>query len=111
MLETREQMQPQTEAGTAMARLVREAWLATAEIDGVVDGETRQSAFLLVLEAMLRNGESAEPASQTESADPFDASFQPIEQDDLYPTPELRTDAISAYLRIESGQGFAVVFR
>ena len=87
-----------------MASVIREAWLATAELDGVADASTRQSAFVLILESMLHTGESSAPSADARDNDPFDASFQPVEQDDLYPTPELRTDAISAYLGIEVDQ-------
>ena len=102
--ETYETGLPQTVAGATMAGVVREAWLATAELDEVVDSDVRQSAFVLVLEAMLRDGEVETPAEAVDLPDEFDASYDLVEQDDLYPTPELRTDAISSYLGIKAEQ-------
>lgn len=95
---------PISEAGNQMAQVIEEAWRATASLDEVVDGETRQSAFVLVLEAMLRNAASAEPKVDANLADSFDDSYQVVEQDDLYPTPGLRAEAISAYLDIQPEQ-------
>ena len=102
--ETYETGLPQTVAGATMAGVVREAWLATAELDEVVDSDVRQSAFVLVLEAMLRDGEVETPAEAVDLPDEFDASYDLVEQDDLYPTPALRTDAISSYLGIKAEQ-------
>lgn len=102
--ETHDPMLPQTETGTTMAGVVREAWLATAELDEVVDSDTRQSAFVLVLEAMLRDGELGTPVASVVEADTSDDSYEIVEQDDLYPTPDLRTDAISFYLGIRAEQ-------
>ena len=102
--ETHETGLPQTVAGATMAGVVREAWLATAELDEVVDSDVRQSAFVLVLEAMLRDGEVETPAEAVDLPDEFDASYDLVEQDDLYPTPELRIDAISSYLAIKAEQ-------
>ena len=102
--ETYETGLPQTVAGATMAGVVREAWLATAELDEVVDSDVRQSAFVLVLEAMLRDGVVETPAEAVDLPDEFDASYDLVEQDDLYPTPELRTDAISSYLGIKAEQ-------
>ena len=102
--ETYETGLPQTVAGATMAGVVREAWLATAELDEVVDSDVRQSAFVLVLEAMLRDGEVETPAEAVDLPDEFDASYDLVEQDDLYPTPELRIDAISSYLGIKAEQ-------
>ena len=102
--ETHDPILPQTETGTTMAGVVREAWLATAELDEVVDSDTRQSAFVLVLEAMLRDGELGTPVASVVEADTSDDSYEIVEQDDLYPTPDLRTDAISFYLGIRAEQ-------
>ena len=85
--ETHDPMLPQTETGTTMAGVVREAWLATAELDEVVDSDTRQSAFVLVLEAMLRDGELGTPVASVVEADTSDASYEIVEQDDLVSHP------------------------
>ena len=97
--ETHDPALPQSAAGIDMASVVREAWLATATLDEVADPQTRQSAFMLVLEAMLRSRseasvEAAVPRNGAEADSPADKG------DDLYSTPELRGDAISSYLQI-----------
>lgn len=95
---------PKTEAGASMAGMVREAWLATSELDAEVERSTRESAFMLVLEAMLKDhiSEVAPTESLTSGAEAGDGNGQPA--DDLYSTPELRTDAISSYLEIGEEQ-------
>ena len=98
--ETHGSLQPATVAGIDMASVVREAWLATAQLSEDVTPETRESAFQLVLEAMLRDpaalGNGANGNDSQESTE--DESDSGIEE--LYATPELRGDAISYYLNI-----------
>ena len=99
---------PQSAAGIDMASVVREAWLATATLDEVADTETRRSAFMLVLEAMLRNkgealAETVIPKNGAEADSPGDVG------DNLYSTPELRMDAISSYLEI-AGEQVEILF-
>ena len=100
--EAREPLVPQTQAGSDMASLVREAWLATATLDGVADAHTRQSAFVLVLEAMLRRSSNG----PTQAATPTNGvSGSPTDGgDDLYSTADLRGDAISSYLEVPRDQ-------
>lgn len=97
--EAHEPLVPQTKAGSNMASVVREAWLATATLDEVADAHTRQSAFMLVLEAMLRNrGEASTEAVIPRNGAEADSASDV--GDNLYSTPELRGDAISSYLQI-----------
>ena len=94
---------PPPTASVNMASVVREAWLATATLDEVADAPTRQSAFLLVLEAMLRSagGRSTESPVPVNGAEADSADNG---RDDLYSTPELRMDEISLYLKIAGEQ-------
>ncbi len=94
-------VEPQTDAGLKMAGLVKEAWLAASQLGDEVAAETRDAAFKLVLEALLRNGGSA--PSFAETTEGTSSETQSVEEvnEDLYSTPELRMDAISAYLEIE----------
>jgi hypothetical protein len=91
-----------TSAGETMAGVVHEAWLATAELDEVADAETRKSAFMLVLEAMLSDADSdsSEAIALHEDLDRYEVR-QP-EEDDLFTSPQLRCGEIAHYLRIPS---------
>ena len=81
-----------------LATIVKDAWQATAYLADEVQQDTREAAFRLVLEAMLRepglstNGKSSQTSSDANSK---------VDLDELYPTPELRGDAISYYLDID----------
>ena len=81
-----------------LATIVKDAWQATAYLADEVQQDTREAAFRLVLEAMLRepvrstNGKSSQTSSDANSR---------VDLDELYPTPELRGDAISYYLDID----------
>ena len=95
---------PQTGAGQWMAGVVKEAWLATSEIDDDVAQETREMAFKLVLEAMLRNGDSTPLSVENPDDGSSTSQLQNTTEDDLYSTPALRMDAISSYLEIEDAE-------
>ena len=101
--QTSERTQPTTPAGAAMAGLVREAWLATAELDEVADAQTRKSAFILVLESMLAGEkfDSVEVDALLEDLDDYEV--REPEDDDLFSTPQLRCGEIAHYLRVPSG--------
>ena len=80
-------------AGNGMRALVSEAWAATDVVADKVGPSTREAAFKLVLEAMLRDDPappSAPPASSNGAAD------EPI--DGTYATPQQRAEAIGSYL-------------
>ena len=99
--ETQGSSQPATVAGIDMSRVVREAWLATAQLSEDVTPETRESAFQLVLEAMLRDPSAlGNGANVSDSQD--STEDEPVSrQEDFYSTPELRGDAISYYLDLD----------
>ncbi|MCY4617184.1 MAG: hypothetical protein OXD50_01330 [Chloroflexi bacterium] len=96
----REPVIPKTKVGASMADVVREAWLATAELDEVADAPTRRSAFMLVLEAMLRDETISAPEREESQIGSDDNANGEGSSDDLYSTPELRGDAISSYLQV-----------
>ena len=100
--QTSERTRPTTPAGAAMAGLVREAWLATAELDEVADAQTRKSAFMLVLEAILAGEQfdSVEVDALLEDLDEFEV--REPEDYDLFSTPQLRCGEIAHYLRVPS---------
>lgn len=80
-------------SGNGMRALVSEAWAATDVVADKVGPSTREAAFKLVLEAMLRDDPtppSAPPASSNGAAD------EPI--DGAYATPQQRAEAIGSYL-------------
>ncbi len=104
MTETQETMLPQTEVGASMAGVVREAWLATSELSDEVAQETREIAFKLVLEAMLRNPGTASAAAESTNSEGASAPNGASTHDDIYATPELRMDAISSYLEIRADE-------
>ena len=95
---------PLTNAGLKMAGLVREAWLAASQLGDEVAPETRETAFRLVLEAMLRNGDAVRSDGTEESESSLAAEPHGSQADDIYSPPELRMDAISSYLEIEGEQ-------
>ena len=101
-----ESIAPTTEAGESMAAIVREAWAATELLGTLTEQPTRESAFMLVLEAMLRGGsdEGGSVGASANGSQIAPAESQPpgvAEEDDLYSTPDLRIDGISNYLEIE----------
>ncbi len=102
-------IEPRTDAGLQMAGVVKEAWLATSQLGDDVAPETREVAFKLVLEAMLRNGGSTPPGAEAPDDGSSDSHFDNTAEDDLYSTPELRMDAVSAYLEIE-GEEVEILF-
>ena len=102
-------VEPQTDAGTKMAGLVREAWLATSQLGDEVAPETRETAFKLVLEALLRNGDSQPTSPETGQIASSNGRSEQAVGDDLYSTPELRMDAISSYLEI-TGEQVEILF-
>ena len=107
--ETHQVTLPQSKAGSSMAAIVKEAWLATSQLGEKVAPETREVAFKLVLEAML-SSEGSVPTGIEASVDDSSglASDDPGEND-LYSTPELRMDAISSYLEI-AGDEVEILF-
>ena len=75
--------------------LISEAWAATDVVADQVQPATREAAFKLVLEAMLRNG----PLSAAEIIATLNgATDEPI--DPTYATPSQRTEAIASYLEL-----------
>ncbi len=106
--ETHDPIAQQPDAGLRMANVVREAWLATSELGEDITPATREEAFKLVLAAMLGvHGSESAGAGQfgygSEPAALFD------DPDDHYSTPELRSDGISDYLRIQE-EGVPALF-
>ena len=87
-------------SGLNMALLVREAWHATSELAKDISPETREAAFKLVLAAMLR-GSGTDLVRVGEFSDSSELASSVGELDDHYSTPELRSDGISEYLRID----------
>ena len=102
--------------GNGLRSLVREAWAVTDVVADQVEPSTREAAFKLVLEAMLRDGT---PPVTTEvdvvDIDVHELEPEPIEIDDVdireresapdsidvsLATPEQRAWAIADYLRL-----------
>ena len=77
--------------------LISEAWEATAVVADDVEPSTREAAFTLVLEAMLRKQAPPPPAAPAVPNDD-----QPGDEiiDVLYATPGQRSEAIASYLEI-----------
>lgn len=107
--ETQKQILPQTKAGADMSAVVREAWLATSQLGEDVAPGTREIAFKLVLEAMLRSDGSAPSGVENSDNGSSDAPSDDSADNDLYSTPELRMDAISSYLEI-AGDEVEILF-
>ena len=88
-----------------LRRIVADAWDATSPVADQVDLETRQSAFRLLLEAMLQNG--YEPAPEEPPAvDEPPPTDQWSETDDwsidrAFATEVQRTDAVAMSLGLE----------
>ena len=90
--------------------LISEAWAATDVVADQVEPATREAAFKLVLEAMLRNG-SAPPAESElnlNDADEQDSEPEPGSIDISLATPEQRAWAIADYLRIDVDQALCL---
>lgn len=94
--------QAQAGAGIDMAATVREAWAATTALVDEVDRETRQSAFMLVLESMLRHDGQDPLGNGSLEPRAVSAQWGVDDEEDLYTTPELRQYGLSDYLRINS---------
>lgn len=85
-----------------LRRIVADAWDATTPVADHVDSETRQTAFTLLLEAMLHDGQGASPtAKQTTVADPPLVAATPIDR--AFVTEVQRTDALATALGLEYG--------
>lgn len=85
-----------------LRRIVADAWDATTPVAEHVDSETRQTAFTLLLEAMLHDGQGARPtAERTMAADPPPAAAAPIDR--AFVTEVQRTDALATALGLEYG--------
>ena len=87
------ELQPTTQQN--LRALISEAWNATDVVADQVQPATREAAFKLVLEAMLRNG-STPPAEIIASLN--GAADEPI--DPTYATPSQRIEAIASYLEL-----------
>jgi len=79
-----------------LQRAVKEAWAAAAQLPEEVSQATREAAFKLVLEAMLRNGQdgTTHPGAAAQGAGPvdaFEAAFATVDQ---------RAYAIADYLNV-----------
>lgn len=83
-----------------LGRLLADAWDVADSLPEHVSAETREAAFRMAFEAMLRNGRNgtavAEPEEQASS--PTLSEGDPI--DDLFATEVQRTDAVASYLGI-----------
>lgn len=88
---------PPTASTQTLRALISEAWAVTDVVADQVEPATREAAFKLVLEAMLRNGASP-PAEIAASLN--GAPDEPI--DPTYATPSQRTEAISSYLELSA---------
>ena len=98
--EQSEPLASQLAGRSPMSKLVAEAWDATNVVAEQVDPATREAAFRLILEALLRNGEpSAPPASTHESAGTTSAQNDDV-LDTGYATSDQRAYAIADYLNI-----------
>lgn len=105
--------------GNGMRALVSEAWAATDVVADKVGPSTREAAFKLVLEAMLRDGDGGSPPLfgevEVAGAGVDDLEAEPIDIDDVdvqerepepdsidvsLATPEQRAWAIADYLKI-----------
>jgi hypothetical protein len=87
-----------------MASLVREAWRAASQLGEEVAPETRETAFKLILEALLQNGGPQLSSHEAERAPELASDVKQSLDEDIYSTPELRMDAISSYLEIPGDQ-------
>lgn len=86
-----------------LRRIVADAWDATTPVAEHVDSETRQTAFTLLLEAMLHDGQGARPtAERTMVAEPRPAADAPIDR--AFATEVQRTDALATALGLEYGE-------
>ena len=92
--------------------LISEAWAATDVVADQVEPATREAAFTLVLEAMLRNGSAPPVESEIElnlnDADEQDSEPEPGAIDVSLATPEQRAWAIADYLRISVDQALCL---
>ena len=92
--------------------LISEAWAATDVVADQVQPATREAAFKLVLEAMLRNGSTPPAESEIElnlnDADEQDSEPEPGSIDISLATPEQRAWAIADYLRIDVDQALCL---
>ena len=88
-----ERRAPDTASGNGMRAMISEAWAATDVVADKVGPSTREAAFRLVLEAMLRDGGSTPSAPVALSNG---AADEPI--DGTYATPLQRAEAIGSYL-------------
>ena len=92
--------------------LISEAWAATDVVADQVQPATREAAFTLVLEAMLRNGSAPPAESEIElnlnDADEQDSEPEPDSIDISLATPEQRAWAIADYLRISVDQALCL---
>ena len=92
--------------------LISEAWNATDVVADQVQPATREAAFKLVLEAMLRNGSTPPAESEIElnlnDADEQDSEPEPDSIDISLATPEQRAWAIADYLRISVDQALCL---
>ena len=96
---------PHSSEAERLRRIVADAWSATDPVADQVDSETRQTAFKLLLEAMLQNGGGARPEIEPpESNGVPDAiteeSFE-VSIDDALATEIQRADAVAGYLGID----------
>ena len=110
-----ERRAPDTVAGNGMRAVISEAWAATDVVADKVGPSTREAAFRLVLEAMLRDGGLQPSIGEIVVAGVDEPEPEPIEVDDVdvqerepepdsidvsLATPEQRAWAIADYLRI-----------
>ena len=97
---------PHSSEAERLRRIVADAWSATDPVADQVDSETRQTAFKLLLEAMLQNGQSilstvepTEPDDSPPPPPPPQITEAPIDR--AFATEVQRIDAVSMSLGIE----------
>ena len=102
------ELQPTTQQN--LRALISEAWAATDVVADQVQPATREAAFKLVLEAMLRNGSTppAEIELNLNDDDEQDSEPEPGAIDVSLATPEQRAWAIADYLRISVDQALCL---
>ena len=96
----------------ALRALISEAWAVTDVVADQVEPATREAAFKLVLEAMLRNGSTPPAESELEleldDDEEQDGEPEPGSIDVSLATPEQRAWAIADYLRIDIDQALCL---
>ncbi len=98
--EQRASLVSQVAGHSPMSKLVAEAWDATNVVAEQVDQATREAAFRLILEALLRNGQPSLPPGSTHESAGTTSAQNDVALDAGYATSDQRAYAIADYLNI-----------